>query len=223
MFDIFVFFSIYLFSRKSWSDQTTTLDIKYRCTTVWPECLNEYFTSIYSIIKITYLDIDCSKIPLLICLKLIGLLPELQTLEISSLSLSEAKRLSAEKWKTLHAITYQNKIHRILLNNITDFGEIQFLTILCPSIEYLHISPINEILLEHLIPFIQIKQTNNQLINLTTITFDVKYSTEQIIDEFNQLLRWKYHFHDYSIQRIANRIILNWNVYTTKTSPFESM
>lgn len=198
----------FISSRKSsWSDPTITYDIKYRCNALWSETFNEYFISIFSLMKITYLEIDCAQIPLLICLKLIGLLSDLQTLKICSLSLSEAKRLSAEKWKTIHAVAYQNKITKVLLEKMSDFGEIQFLTILCPSIEFLHISPIDEINLDLLIPFIQMKQNNQQLINLSTLSLD---TTNEIIKHFESVIREKFHFQHYRIQYIDNRIYFKW-------------
>ena len=197
-------------SRKSfWSDQTMIYHIKYRCNALWSEIFNEYFITIFSLIKITYLEIDCAQIPLLICLKLIGLLSDLQTLKISSLSLAEAKRLSAEKWKTIHAVAYQNKISKVLLEKLTDFGEIQFLTILCPSIEFLHISPIDEINLDLLISFIQMKQNNQQLINLSTLSLD---TTNEIIKHFECVIREKFHFQNSRIEYIDNRIYFKWTI-----------
>ena len=208
---------VFVYSRKTYLDQRTASDIKYRCTAVCSESLNGYFISIFSLLKITYLDIDCAQIPLLTCLKLIGLLSDLQTLQLSSLSLPDAKRLSAEKWKTLHAVAYQNKITHVILDNITDFGEIQFLTLLCPLMEYLQISPINETILEHFIPFIHLKQTNQQLTALSTLAFDIRNGTDQMVDEFHRLLRWKFHLRDYSIQRIVNRFYFHWHVLTILT------
>lgn len=200
-------FDDHLFLSSTRSTPVNHMNIKYRCNALWPEKLNEYFISIFSRIPITYLEIDCARIPLLICLKLIGLLPELQTLKISSLALAEAKRLSIERWKTIHAIAYQNKIHRVILEKMHDFGEIQFLTILCPSIEFLHISPIDEINLNLLIPLIQTKQSNQQLFNLTILSLE---TTNEIIEHFQNLLRERVHLHHCRIQYMDKRIYFQW-------------
>jgi hypothetical protein len=195
-----------------WSPEPTTeLDIKYRCSAAWAESFNEYFRSIFSLLKITYLDIASNRVPLLSCIKLIGLLSELKSLKLSSLSLTEAKRLSAEKWKTIHAVAYHNKITRVILDKMADFGEIQFLTTLCPYVEYIQTSSANEKDLELFVQFILTKQNNNHINRLSTLCLYIQNGTNQMVENLQQIIELKRLLHNYIIKRIGNQIYLHWD------------
>jgi hypothetical protein len=198
--------------------QTTKFDVKYRCYVAWAESFSEYFSSIFAIMKITYLDIDCSRVPLLACIKIIRLLSELNSLKVSSLSLTEAKRLSAEKSKIIHAVAYNNKITKVNLGKMTDFGEIQFLITLCPSMEYLEISSANEIDLKLFIQFILTKQNNNYITRLSTLCLNVQNGNNDMIIDLHKIVELEKQLYNYVIKRIGNQIYLHWNVYTRESA-----
>jgi hypothetical protein len=165
--------------------------------------------------KITYLDIDCSKVPLLACIKLIRLLSELNSLRISSLSLTEIKRLSAENSKILHGVAYSNKIIKVNLDKMSDdFGEIQFLITLCPSMEYLETSFINGTSLILFIQFILTKQNNNCITHLSTLCLNVQNGNNEMVTDIYNMIEVKKQLYNYIIKRIGNQIYLHWNANT---------
>jgi hypothetical protein len=165
------------------------------------------------------LDIDCNQVPLLACIKLIGLLSDLKSLKLSSLSLTDAKRLSAEKWKTIQAVTYHNKITRVILDKMTDFGEIQFLMTLCPCVEYLETSPTNETDLELFVQFILTKQNSNRITRLSALCISVQNGTNQMIRDLQKMIKIKRLLYNYVIKRIGNHIYLHWNNPVSDQSP----
>lgn len=196
----------------------TQSDVTYRCSTVQAEAFNEYFSCIFIIMKITYLDIDCSRVPLLACIKLIRLLSELNSLKISSLSLTDVKRLCAEKSKIIQAVAYHNKITRLHIDKISDFGEIQFLITLCPSMEYLETSFTDEITLELFVPFILTKQTNHCITRLSTLCVNVQNGNDQMIRDLYKTIEFAKQWCNYTIKRIGNQIYMQWNIQASQNA-----
>jgi hypothetical protein len=75
-------------------------DVKYHCPTVWTGSFTEYLSPIFTILKITYLDIDCSRVSLFACIKHIHHLSEPNSLKLSFFPLQEAERLLVKKIET---------------------------------------------------------------------------------------------------------------------------
>lgn len=184
----------------------------YHCSSTHAEMFHEYFNPIFPLINITSLSIDCSKVPLLICVKLLRLLPNLRSFKISSLCSTEAKRLSVEKSKILQSIAFNNKILNVHLDELLDFGQIQFLSTLCPSMEIFRTSFRTLVDLQLFIQWIFTKQSNNLFTRLSKLILGILHAENRIVDDLVNLIEFQKLLFNYHIQRIGDQIYLNWNI-----------
>lgn len=190
----------------------SSFDTHYHCSSSHAETFHEYFSTIFSLLNITCLSIDCSKVPLLICVKLLRLLPNLHSLKISSLCSTEAKRLSTEKSKILQSIAFNNKIINVHLDELLDFGQIQFLVTLCPSMELFRTSFRNLIDLQLFLQWIFTKQSTNLFPRLDKLILSILHATNQIVDNLVNLIEFQKLLFNYRIQRLGDQISLSWNL-----------
>ncbi len=107
----------------------------------------------------------------------------------------------------------------MILDKMTDFGEIQFLMTLCPCVEYLQTSLTNETDLELFVQFILTKQNSNRITRLSTLCISVQNGTNQMIRDLQKMIKIKRLLYNYVIKRIGNHIYLHWNNPVSDQSP----
>ena len=114
------------------SDKNVQLTVTHRFTQASMRLLINKINSISTMVEITCLDIDCSKILTQTLINLINLLPHLDSLRISYLPLPEIQNIP---------VLQKNKnITKINFEQMFDMEQIQFLIQLCPCVQYLIIN-----------------------------------------------------------------------------------
>jgi hypothetical protein len=164
--------------------------------------LIDKINSILTSVKITSLDIDCSKILITTLVKLIDLLPNLDSLRILYLSLPESRCFIREKAEDMPTIIKKEKIIKVNLEHISQFIQIRFLIKLCPCMQYLVISCTND---PHLISFIQSILKSLKCLILLCLNFSSV--DDKTIQELQTTMNSE-HLYQYTIERMNNQICL---------------
>ncbi|CAF3828207.1 unnamed protein product, partial [Rotaria sp. Silwood1] len=110
---------------------------------------------ILTIVQIYHLEI--SEVFINTLIQIIILLPRLDSLKVSSLSLKQSKCLSTNETELISLTSNKNQITKIYLEKVTDIEEIYYLLELCPRMIYLQIDSINNIGIESFIRNILIR------------------------------------------------------------------
>ncbi|CAF4202579.1 unnamed protein product, partial [Rotaria sordida] len=106
------------------------------------ECFELFIISINRILsigQIYYLEIPNKKIFIGILIQIIDLLPELNSLKIHSLSLSEPRDLCEDEVDICSSMEETSKITNVYLEKMIDITEVYFLMVLCPYMKHLKI------------------------------------------------------------------------------------
>lgn len=175
----------------------------------------EYFPSLKSHIddiltvgQIYHLEL--SKVCSNTLIEIINLLPKLDSLKISSLSLKQSNDLSTHETELLSLISNKNQITKVNLETITNIEEVNFFLELCPHIIYLKVDSINDIDMELLIRHILIKINTNCNHQLRLLCFCKSAADDQMIKTLQTMIHSEKLLLDYTIKRILNYIYLEW-------------
>jgi hypothetical protein len=141
--------------------------------------------------------------------KLIGLLPNLDSLKVSHLLSQPPDSLSEEDTSTLRSVSISNKITKVW--QLSDFESTRFLISLCRRVEHLEVKFIVYKELKRLIQFILIK-TITHICYLRSICFRVYNANDQMIYDLQQLIDSEKLLVDYNITRKCNDIFLQWKL-----------
>ena len=157
----------------------------------------EQFLAISSNAQFTRLVVDCTYISLELLSKTIGLLPNLDSLSISSLL-------------DIKSSSCQNRITKINLANILDYKQIHFILSLCPLVEYLQIDISKHIDLNELVRFILI-QCLPYASRLCSLCLTISNAHEKHIDQLKNLIESEKLINNVQVKRINNHLLLKWN------------
>jgi hypothetical protein len=168
--------------------------------------------------QFTYLNIDCDGLPIDMLIEIIRLLPNLDSLKVSSLPLVQLNDLSSENTEILLLVSITNKITKVKLDKMNGMEQIHFLINLCPRMQYLEVECTKDNDLANIIGCISVNNiirvpylcclclcvpnTNEKMI----ASLDKIIDYERLFDNDNKIFR------DYVIRRIQNRIFLNWKL-----------
>ncbi len=160
--------------------------------------------------SITGLNITCNQIFIRLLIELIHLLPNLDYLIVRSLAMIQPRCLSVEEVKTLRLVSDNNKITKVKLQQMTEFAQIQFIINLCPRLQHLEVTCINDIDPEMFLRFIFMKNTKF-IPNLCSLCFCISNLNEDLFGKLQKIIQLEKLHHDYTIKRSNNRIYLRWN------------
>jgi hypothetical protein len=166
--------------------------------------LKSYIDHILTIEQIYHLEI--SEVFMNTFIQIINLLPKLDSLKISSLSLKQSKSLFTNETELIN----QNQITKVNLETINNIEEVYFLLELCPRIVYLKIDFINNIDMELFVRDILIKINTKSNHQLRLLCFSISAADDQMIKTLQTMIRSEKLLLDYTIKRILNNIYLEW-------------
>ncbi|CAF1461121.1 unnamed protein product [Rotaria magnacalcarata] len=167
--------------------------------------------------QFNHLSIQCRETPVDLLIEIIHLLPQLKSLELSSLPLAHVSSLPAETTGMLLLVSITNEITRVKLNKMGEVEQIHLLMNLCPRMQYLEIECVTYVDLENLLGSILMNNSTcvPYLCCLSICTFDAHEKiTQQLnaIIDFERLSDPERAFCDYTIQRTHSRIFLRWKL-----------
>ena len=165
---------------------------------------------VLSYVQITHLNVDCSRVPIIIVIELIRCLPNMTSLIIIPLTVLQIFRLSDKQIENLVLDSRNNKLIKLKLRLITEIQQALFFIRLARYIEYLEIECSNDIDLEVLVQCILIKTDNHITSQLCSICLCAGRINDEIIKKLHRIMALKDCVYNYSIQHICDRIYLKW-------------
>jgi hypothetical protein len=138
-------------------------------------------------------------------------LSTLDSLKISSLSISQPRSLSNEERSILHTISSTIRITKVNLQKMNHIEEIYFLIELCPHLIYLKVDNICNMDMKLFVRFILKKLMTKYLHQLRLLCFHVRAADDQTIKQLNKMIDDEKLLFDYTIKRVLDFIYLQWN------------
>ncbi len=167
---------------------------------------NELFTdnaiNLFTLLRITRLDILFSEISVDILTDLIHHLPNLVSLRVCSL-------LSDKQASTLCLLPNTNKITNVNIQCLTELVQIEFLIDLCPCVQYLEIGCSNDINYKSLIRFILMKDMKYTPY-LCFLCLSSQQVNDKMIQEVQQMIQLEKLQSNYVIKHTDNKVYLQW-------------
>lgn len=162
-------------------------------------------------IQFTRLSINCRNISLGILVRILHLLPNLDSLQISMLPLLQPNYLFDDNDENNCFITsLKNKITKVNLDKITDMEQTHFILRLFPFIKYLQMDISGDFDLEKFRRFILIK-SSTYIPDLCSLCLTVLHADNKIVDQLQTLIKSEKLLTNYMIKRICNHILFKWN------------
>jgi hypothetical protein len=176
------------------------------------EC-NELFTDntiiLLNLLRITRLDIPYSGIFVGTLIDLIHHLPNLDSVRVWSLSLLKLSCISDEQISTLCLLSKTNKITKVNIQCLTELSQLQFLIDLCPRMQYLEISYLNDIDPKPFTRFILTKYLKS-VFELCILCLYIAIPNDKIVEEIQDMINLEKLCDDYTIKCLYNKIYLRW-------------
>ncbi|CAF2814620.1 unnamed protein product [Rotaria sp. Silwood2] len=142
-------------------------------------------------------------------IEILYLLPELDSLQISSVSLSHLRYLSIDEVE-LDSISKKNQITKVCLDKMFTIEEIYFLIELFPRMTYLKVDIINNMNIELFVRLILIKIIEKSNYQLRLLSFCVVAADDEIIEKLNKMINYEKLLLNYKTKRILDNIYLQW-------------
>jgi hypothetical protein len=169
-------------------------------------------------VQFTHLNIDGDKLLIGMLIEIIRLLPNLNSLEVSSLPLVQLNGLSPEDTEMILLVSTTCKITKLKLDKMNEMEQLHFLMNLCPRMQYLEVGCTTENDLEKIVGCISL----NNIIRipyLCCLCLCVPNANEKMIENLNKIIDFErlfdidnQAFRDYTIRRRQKKIYLNWKV-----------
>ncbi len=168
------------------------------------------FKSIFVTVQFTRLNIDCKNISTGMLVRIIQLLPNLDSLKVSSLPRIESDWLFDNDVEIRFLTSINNKITKVNLEKTIDIEQVHFLLYLCLCIQYFQVNVPENMDLEMLVRFILIK-ADTYIPQIRTLCFCISNANEEIVHQLRKLIDTENLLSTYMIKRIGDNILLKWN------------
>jgi hypothetical protein len=169
----------------------------------YDQCFIDYIQFISSLVNITSLHIEFNYFSIDILLQFFHLLPNLDSLTIVFTVLNQVRTLAQEQ---IDMIPKMNKLTKVNIEQMVDLTRVDILINLCPQIECLQVKCRNYFELESVLRLILMKKTSA----LSSIGFGIAEADDSMIKTLQTIIHFEKLLINYTIQRIDNRILLNW-------------
>ncbi|CAF4226281.1 unnamed protein product [Rotaria sp. Silwood2] len=144
-------------------------------------------------------------------MKILNVLPELDSLKIAYLSISEI-RYSFIDDQNLRLVSYQNKITKVYLENVKKSEEVYFLLRLCLRMKYLKVNFIYDVNQKLFIRNFLRTIIINRHQYLQSLYFQVPKIDVQIMNELEEMINREKLLRHFTIKRVLNYVHLEWNL-----------
>jgi hypothetical protein len=165
------------------------------------------FSPILSGIQFKSLYLGAYEISIGMFIKLLRLLPNLDSLEISSLLDIKMSYLFTEDAENIRLLSISNKITKVSQRLI--FNQVKFLINLCPRMEHFEGVGIIDKDLEKFVRFI-LKETITKIPYLHSLRFSVYNLNDKTIQKLQKMLNSEKLLSNYTIRYSDNDISLQW-------------
>ena len=169
------------------------------------------FRSTFFAVQFTRLKINWRDIPIGTFLRIMRLLPNLDSLEVLSIPNIQSDRPFDNHGEMHHFSTpIHDKIINVNLNKITNMEQVHFFLHLCPCIQYFQVNVPKHMDFTILVRFILIQAcTYNR--HLRFLSFGIQNANDDTIHKLQKLIDNEKLLSNYMAKRIGNYILLKWN------------
>lgn len=166
---------------------------------------------ILSHIPFTHLNINCELISIESFLQIIYLLRHVNSIQILTLPIIQMDWLADSTIADIRfKATFQNRIIRIIVDEINTIEQVHFILHICPCVQYLQMNISQEINLDMLIRFILIKSSTFTP-DLKSLCLNIPNADDTIVDQLRKQIKFEQLLINYTISRIANDVCIKWN------------
>ncbi|CAF4002940.1 unnamed protein product [Rotaria sordida] len=161
-------------------------------------------------IQITCLDICCSQLSASILIKIFNLLPNINSMIISSLPLPK-EMYEYDEFTIIHKILLQdNKITNVTLRNISELKQIDLIIDICPWIQYLTLERISDVDLKLVVRRTLSKIKKNHIRRPITICIYVVDANNNMMQQLEKIINSKKLLKNCTLNRQYDRFYLQW-------------
>jgi len=139
--------------------------------------------------------------------RIIELLPNLDSLKMSSLSHIQSDWLIENNRLTSFSTLINSKITNVNLEKMINIEEVHFLLHLCPCIQYFLVNIPKDINVKIVVRFILIQASTYNL-HLRFLCFSIQNANEDVVHKLQKLIDTEKFLSNYIIKRIGNHILL---------------
>ncbi|CAF1438931.1 unnamed protein product, partial [Rotaria sordida] len=165
---------------------------------------------IFAMIQITCLDICCSQLSASILIKIFNLLPNINSMIISSLPLPK-EMYEYDEFTIIHKILLQdNKITNVTLRNISELKQIDLIIDICPWIQYLTLERISDVDLKLVVRRTLSKIKKNHIRRPITICIYVVDANNNMMQQLEKIINSKKLLKNCTLNRQYDRFYLQW-------------
>ncbi|CAF0884045.1 unnamed protein product [Rotaria sordida] len=210
-------YSIYPY-KKTWYNYIDDNNIEYSTSTsliftnlrTWSydEMIFEQIKRVLTITQIYHLII-IEEHSMHLAIQLINLLPDLITLKIHSLPSNEITSFTFEEFGIVGSFKSLSKIAKVYIEEINDIHDLDYITLLCPRMKFFQVKRFNiniQFCLRTLLKVIY----NNDICSIRSLCFDVPTMDDEIIQNFDTMIRSEKLLFNYTIKHVYNKIYLHW-------------
>ena len=202
---------MYFIFRKTWSELSTNelhpvtqLVIK-NVSQDQLSIVSETIRTISSSIRITHLDVDCTRISLLMALQLLPLLPDLDSLTIH---LSYSPTIENES-SSLEIS--ENHLANLTIDFINDIDQVTFIIDFLPQIKCLALNCSNDINPAVLVQAILAKVISGRTPQLNSLCLWLGEVSDELLNNFHRTMSEMNIFSNSAIRRLGDRIYFQWD------------
>jgi hypothetical protein len=181
------------------------------CPEKWSKSIfiNEYIDHALSVTQINHLE-SPTRVSLDELSEILSLLPEVETLKISSLSFSNPTCLSEKDIEFVFCLLIENHITKVFLKKMVQIADIYFLSLISPRINHLQINFINYKHVESVVGFIltEIKTKTDCL--LRVMCFCVATPDDGMGKKLEKMIKKVNLLADFMIKHAMDKIYLQW-------------
>ncbi|CAF5011621.1 unnamed protein product, partial [Rotaria sp. Silwood1] len=202
--------------KKPWYDY---IDNNIECSTaphltighngLYLKTLFRRITRISTVTKIQHLEIMQKHIRACMLTKLMNQLPYLITLKLHSLSYEEEIKLTYTNLFGMFSFDYRNQITKVYIEQINVIDDFYNISRVCPRMIYFKTKYINNIDIQCFLRTI-LNKINNNSNCLRSLCFDIPTTDDEIIKNFDLMIRSEKLLFNYTIKRVYNKIHLQW-------------
>ncbi|CAF1433326.1 unnamed protein product [Rotaria sp. Silwood1] len=197
--------------RKSNMKPATLLSVQYIPFYEYVDDLLDQIFCIRSITSIYHLEFCQTEIFIGSLMRIIRMLPNLDSLKIWSVLLPQSTCLSIKDRKFLRHIKYTNKITKVYLEkNLTKFEEVLFIIDLFPRMKYLQVSCTSFINIQLFIQAILIKIRNKSKRYHRLLAFCISTASDEMVKTLQKMIDCQKLLFNYTIKRVYDTIYLQW-------------
>jgi hypothetical protein len=168
------------------------------------------YKTVFDAVQFTDLNIDYPRISDETLIKILQLLPNLDSLKLSSLQLAQPDCSDDNLAEMRFPTTIHNKITKVCHENTTDMGQVVFLLSLCRCMQHFQIDVSKSMDLDALLRIILIK-AGTFVLQLRSLCLCIPNASEDIIHQLKNLIESERLLFNYMIKRSGNNILFKWN------------